>query len=428
MTSEMKFADTYAGCQVLANIMGLNSETVRKRAKAGKIPGKQNVRGTWLFQHKALFEAGIHPFNQAVVPNRYQSPQAPLVPPVEPARINRTEVIFVLDRSGSMAGLEAEVRKGLTAQFQQLKGALGPSDRYNISIINFSGDVALSLTGRPIVTSDPPQVLEGYYLRCVGGTALYDAIGRAIETTHVRDDGNTAFLISIMTDGYENASKRFSLAAVSGMIRQAMATDRYTFAFAGPEASARVAGDLGIPPGNCTTWESTVEGLATLSRTTTNSLKTYAASRSSGVMRSTSFYAEPVIADASKFVDRLGGDLLDVTQAVTVARVNNDSPLTISKFAKAAFGSFVKGGAYYELTSSEKVQDYKGIIVQDTKTGRFYSGWSSAKRLLGIPDFTGTVRIRPGKLGDFRVFVQSTSLNRRLVPGTVVVSLSNKGP
>jgi len=78
------------------------------------------------------------------------------------------------------------------------------------------------------------------------------------------------------------------------------------------------------------------------------------------------------------------------------------------------------------LLSDAAAKDYNSIIadvkkaaIRDRKTGEVYSG-IQARDLLGIPH-SGTVKLNPGSSTKFDVFVQSTSVNRKLVPGTQVM-------
>lgn len=417
--SAAQFADTYEGCQVVANLMGLNVETVRKRAKGGKLPAKQNARGVWVFSHSELVAKGIHPF-AAAGPVKAGVPISKAL--AQPTK-NRTDVVFVLDRSGSMTGFEGKVCDSLNAQIGELRRASGPNDCYAVSVINFDSEISRTMLGTDVTALSATDAARGLYEKPRGNTALYDAIADAIAVALGRDNGTQAFLISVLTDGGENSSTRTNGKSLGNAIRDLIGTGRYTFTYAGPRGSESIAIGLGIPEGNCTTWHQTTAGFMHLAANTTAALGSYTQSRSRGVMRSETFYAQPVTSDASKFAKKLDVSLADVTADVRVERVTPTDPLKISEFGNSKFGGYRPGQLYYELTESEKVQDYKGIVVQDKTKGRFFSGWSSAKQLLGIPDFTGTVRIRPGDLGDFKVFVQSTSLNRKLEPGTAVVKL-----
>jgi hypothetical protein len=419
----VKFADAYVGCGTLANIMGLHEETVRKRAKRGKIPG-QLVNGKWTFQHTQLVAAGIHPFASGLhTPGSVgQTPPASPVSSVPPiARVNRTDVVFVLDRSGSMSGLMKYARRNLAQQVATLRAAAGPSDEYRITIICFDDHVRKTLNKADVMglgDTDP------FYLYPDGMTAMSDAIMEAISSTK-DDEMGQAFLISVVTDGGENSSS-IRPQRLHDEVSTLTATGRYTFAFAGPDTfiSRKYVESIGIPAGNVTFWEQSAAGATGLGIHTNRSVASYATSRSAGVMSSTSFYAQPVVSNPQDFAGKLGSQMnkLDAA-AFKVERVMDTDPLVIQKFAEAKLGGFRKGKIYYQLTESEKVQDYKNMVIQDTATGAFYAGRDTAAKLLGIPNFSGTVRIKPGELGEFKVFVQSTSLNRKLVPGTAVVYL-----
>ena len=161
-----------------------------------------------------------------------------------------------------------------------------------------------------------------------------------------------------------------------------------------------------------------------LSIVNSQSTQTYASLRGAGQTVSTSYYAN-VGADQDKVAANLTTLLEDVTKNVDAQRVTVGGTMpTIKAFAVKKFGAFTKGEIFYELSKKEKVQQYKQILVQDQKTGKFYRGWDKARKLLGLPDFqNGEIKVSPGTLGDFKVFVQSTSVNRKLVPGTTVVRL-----
>lgn len=391
--------------QQLANAIGKNVDTIRKHAKAGKIPGYQDNSGKWTFL------AADFP---ALFVNTPPATATSLVPKL-------TDVVFVLDRSGSMQGLIDRARQNLQAQIDTLRASAGPNDTYRVSVINFDDTIQTTASG---VDVRYLGAAAGLYKDPNGWTRLNDAIIEAIRLTETLDTGGKqhAFLISIVTDGQENRS-RASTASVMAQVGLATGRDRYTFVFAGPAGSSYYAAQMGIPAGNTTEWEQSYAGTVTLGAQTNSSLNTYATSRSVGQTKSTSFYAAPVTKDAAKFAGQLGNKLDDVSGQVKVERVGSADPVVIAKFCNKKFGSFPKGHIYYQLTESEKVQAYKKLIVQDTTTGNFYAGDDAAKKLLGVPSFQGTVHLKPGALGEFKVFVQSTSVNRKLTPGTAVVYL-----
>ena len=78
--------------------------------------------------------------------------------------------------------------------------------------------------------------------------------------------------------------------------------------------------------------------------------------------------------------------------------------------------TFKKGRGFYEFTKTETIQEYKEIVLMDRKTGDLFAG-AAARELLGLPE-TGSARIKPTSLDKFVVFVQSTSVNRKLLGKT----------
>lgn len=77
---------------------------------------------------------------------------------------------------------------------------------------------------------------------------------------------------------------------------------------------------------------------------------------------------------------------------------------------------FKTGRGFYEFTKTETIQARKEVVLMNKKTGDMFSGLK-AREMLGLPEGV-SARIRPASLDEYRVFVQSTSANRRLVGGT----------
>ena len=82
---------------------------------------------------------------------------------------------------------------------------------------------------------------------------------------------------------------------------------------------------------------------------------------------------------------------------------------------------WIKGAAFYALIKTEKkVQPYKMVALRVKTSGKVYSG-QVAREMLGIGQATDTVRLVPGDHGKFDVFIQSTSVNRKIPAGTEVL-------
>ncbi len=160
---------------------------------------------------------------------------------------NLTELVFILDRSGSMDGLEDDTIGGFNAMLEKQKKEEGKAF---VSTILFD-DKTEVLHDRLPLDKVRPITEEEYYVR--GCTALLDAVGGAIH--HIgnihkyarREDrpGRTLFVIT--TDGMENASRRYTAPQVRRMIERQKARYGWEFLFLGANIDAvETAGQLGI--------------------------------------------------------------------------------------------------------------------------------------------------------------------------------------
>ncbi|MBK8257714.1 MAG: VWA domain-containing protein [Polyangiaceae bacterium] len=93
-----------------------------------------------------------------------------------------------------------------------------------------------------------------------------------------------------------------------------------------------------------------------------------------------------------------------------------DRDCAIRDFVNENGLTFKKGRGFYEMTKTETIQGGKEVVLMDRKTGDMWSG-DRARSLLGLPEGV-TVRVPPAHLDKYVVFVQSTSVNRRLIGKT----------
>lgn len=93
-----------------------------------------------------------------------------------------------------------------------------------------------------------------------------------------------------------------------------------------------------------------------------------------------------------------------------------DRDCSIKEFVQEQGAAFKKGRGFYEFTKTETIQGYKEIILMDKKSGDMFEG-KAARDMLGLPEDC-TARIKPASLDKYAVFVQSTSVNRKLIGKT----------
>ena len=132
----------------------------------------------------------------------------------------RTEIVFILDASGSMVGLEDDTIGGFNSLVEKNRDASGKAV---VSTVLFSADARVIHDRRDI--REVPRLTRSDY-RCCGCTALLDAVGGAIRhvdlVQSVPPEGHRSdrVLFVITTDGHENASWRFTYPRVRHMIEE----------------------------------------------------------------------------------------------------------------------------------------------------------------------------------------------------------------
>ena len=158
-----------------------------------------------------------------------------------------TEVVFILDRSGSMSGLEADTIGGFNSMIAKQKKEEGEA---YISTVLFDDQTEVLYDRVPIHRVEPMNDNQ-YYVR--GCTALLDAIGGAIH--HIgnvhkyarEEDRPEKTLFIITTDGMENASHKYSYDKVKKMVERQKKEYGWEFLFLGANIDAiEVAGRFGI--------------------------------------------------------------------------------------------------------------------------------------------------------------------------------------
>ena len=178
-------------------------------------------------------------------------------------RKNLTEIVFILDRSGSMSGLEADTIGGFNSLIERQKKEEGEA---YISTVLFD-DKQEVLHDRVALDRILPMTDKEYYVR--GCTALLDAVGGAIH--HIgnvhkyarEEDRPEKTLFIITTDGMENSSRRYTYDKVKKMVEHQKEKYGWEFLFLGANIDAiEVAGRFGIDADRSVNYECDSVGTA----------------------------------------------------------------------------------------------------------------------------------------------------------------------
>ena len=183
-----------------------------------------------------------------------------------------TELVFIIDKSGSMSGLEKDTIGGFNSMIEQQK--MGEGECF-VTTVLFNGEYFLLHDRIPV--ENVPRMTERDYT-VYGCTALYDAVGSTVEHIekihkYIRcEDIPSKIMFVITTDGMENASKRFGGASVKSLIEKKKKED-WEFVFIGANIDAfEVAEDIGIGKNRAANYVASKEGTSFMYSTISDAL------------------------------------------------------------------------------------------------------------------------------------------------------------
>ena len=200
---------------------------------------------------------------------------------------NLSEVIFILDRSGSMAGLTNDTIGGYNAFIEEQKKDPGET---KLTTVLFDHEYEILHNGVN-VHDVAPMTTKDYWPR--GCTALYDAIGKTINDVGHRlsntaeDERPSKIIFVITTDGMENASREYSQRKVKEMIEHQTNKYSWQFIFLGANIDVKeVASDIGISMDFAASYTTTTKGVNSVYSTMSKITSDY---KKNGVVNTDSF-------------------------------------------------------------------------------------------------------------------------------------------
>lgn len=319
-------------------------------------------------------------------------------------------VALILDSSWSMGHHQEALIRAVDEQISQL-AALSREENQEtrVTVVIFNDVVEVLVWDMDVLRL--PSIREHYHPD--GRTALVDATLLALDDLSKIPEiyADHAYLCIVLTDGMENASKHRPSDLSARVKRMA---DNWTIATLVPDRRGEdYAQRCGLPSGNIGIWDaSTSAGFDQAASTIQRATKTFMTLRAAGIRSSRSVFSTGADAVNVQAVREAGLKPLATSQyeLVPVPRV-----VPIRDFVLECGEKFRIGCGFYELTKTETIQATKEIAVLEKKTDRVYTG-AEARSMIGLSDMT--VRVKPDYNPDFTVFVQSKSVNRKLLPGT----------
>lgn len=171
------------------------------------------------------------------------------------------ELVFILDRSGSMGGLESDTIGGYNSMLSKQKKE--KTGKVSVTTVLFDDQYELLYNQAPIEKVSP-MTEEEYYVR--GSTALLDAIGKTVMQVKANQDKKEIkdkVLFVIITDGMENASREYRADQIKKLIEERKEKNNWEFLFLGANIDAiGAAKDIGIDSSRAVRFKSDKKGTA----------------------------------------------------------------------------------------------------------------------------------------------------------------------
>lgn len=145
--------------------------------------------------------------------------------------------LIIVDESGSMGGLEHATITGVNETINSIRSAqrdFGATQEHFLTLVTFDSNGS-SAPVRTLLNREPIGAVSDFdnYRPC-GSTPLYDAMGQSISELHnfIKGDDDASAVVTVLTDGYENASREWTGAALKALIEQ-LTQEGWSFSYMG---------------------------------------------------------------------------------------------------------------------------------------------------------------------------------------------------
>jgi hypothetical protein len=324
-------------------------------------------------------------------------------------------VALVLDASSSMDPHRRALIDVADGQVEYLARRSQELDQETrVSIYTFSNTVECLVYDKDVLRL--PSIASLY--RVGGMTALIDATLKSLDDLSHQPElyGDHAFLTFVLTDGQENRS--FNRPDTL-RTRLSQLKSHWTVGVLVPDQrSVFEAKGFGFPAENIAVWDTTsAKGVVEVGETIRNATENFMQARSQGVRGTRSLFSTGLDAVNANTVRM---NLTPLSQsAYDILPVHHSAPIREYVYSRGL--DYVIGKGFYQLTKTESIQAQKQIAIREKATGQIFWG-DAARDILGLPR-NMEVRVKPEQNPEYDVFVQSTSVNRKLIPNTDLLVL-----
>ena len=361
------------------------------------------------------------------MPARYDGlTYAPLQAPVKSSQNYINHVALLLDKSTSMGthwDTVPKVADDLIAELAEQSTVRNQETRVSVYVFSSLSSIQCLIYDKDVLRM--PSIKGLYFID--GNTALCSATTLVIDDLRLTPEkyGEHSFLIYVVTDGEENSSRYPDKIALPGLITGL--PEHWTLAAFVPDARGiHNAKAFGFPAGNIATWDTASgKGFEEVGQVIKQATSDFMQARATGVRGTKNLFTLNTVsvADIKKNLTPMtpGSYWFETVTDADCDKTDSKGRkcARIDEFCTVKVGSYMPGMALYEMTRRTRIQDYKKLAISVPSEGHLYVG-KGCRSMLGLPE-DADARVSPGKHKDYKLFVQSTSNNRNLFPGTDVL-------